>query len=60
MIRVSKEEANVIRENLRNVNITITGRQHKSGGKKYWVEESPYVLRFLDRVRSNQKVEHLE
>ena len=60
MICVSQEEAVAIRERLRNVNVTTTGMQHKSRGKKYWVEETPYVLRFLDRLRSRQKIEHYE
>lgn len=60
MICVSKEEATAIRQNLRNVTVTITGKQHKSKGKKYWVEESPYVARYLDRLRSQQKAKRYE
>lgn len=60
MICVSQEEAVAIRKNLRNVNVTITGKQHKSRGKRYWVEETPYVIRFLDRLHSKEKIEHYE
>lgn len=60
MIRISKEEAIAIRKNLRGVNIAITGRNHKSKSKKYYCEESPYVLKFLDRIRSKQSTEHYE
>lgn len=60
MIRISKEEAAAIRKNLRGVNIAITGRNHKSKSKKYYTEESLYVLKFLDRFRNKQLVEHYE
>ena len=60
MIKITKEEAQKIRDNLRGVKVTITGRQHKSNAKKYYVEESPYVLKYLDNVKKKQRMEHYE
>ena len=60
MIQITKEEAMQIRENLRGVNVVITGRQHKSRAKSYYVEQSPYTTRFLNKLQSNKKIEHYE
>lgn len=60
LIQITKEEAMAIRENLRGVNVTILNRQSKSKKKRYMTEESPYVMRFLQRLHRNDKVEHYE
>ena len=60
MINITREEAIAIRKNLRGVNVTITNRQSKSKAKSYYVESSPYVLKYLDQLHKNDKVEHYE
>ena len=60
MIQISKEEAMSIKENLRGVNVTITGQGHKSKGKRYYTEDTQFVSRYLSRLRSNKKTEHYE
>lgn len=60
MIQINREEAIAIRENLRGVHVTITNRQSKSKARTYYVESSPYVLKFLERLHCNDKVEHYE
>ena len=49
-----------IRENLRGVHVTMTNRQAKAKARTYFVEESPYVNKFLAQLRKNQKVTHFE
>lgn len=47
MIRVTKEEANYIRERAKNVRITITGK-HKSGArKKRYADETYETFKLL-------------
>jgi hypothetical protein len=58
--KITKEEAMAIRENLRGVHVTMTNRQAKARARIYFVEESPYVNKFLERLRKNQKVTHYE
>jgi len=58
--KITKEEAMAIRENLRGVHVTMTNRQAKAKARTYFVEESPYVNKFLERLRKNQKVSHYE
>lgn len=60
MIRITREEAIAVRNNLRGVNVTITNRQSRSKAKSYYVESSPYVLRFLEQFHCEDKVEHYE
>lgn len=60
MIKISKQEAMAIRNNLRGVSVVIANRQSKSKAKTYYVESSPYVMRFLMRWHENDKVEHFE
>lgn len=60
MIKISREDAIAIRENLRGVHVTITNRQSKSKAKTYYCENSPYVLRYLNQLHKNDKVEHYE
>lgn len=60
MIKISKEEAIAIRNNLRGVHVTITNRQSKSRARTYYVEESPYVMRFLNNLHKKYKTEHFE
>lgn len=60
MIKISKDDAQAIRKNLRGVNVTIANRQSKSKAKSYYVESSPYVLRYLEQIHKNDKVEHFE
>lgn len=60
MIKISREDAIAIRENLRGVHVTITNRQSRSRAKTYYVESSPYVLRYLNQLHKNDKVEHYE
>ena len=60
MIMITRDEAIKIRENLRGVNVTVTNRQSKSKAKSYFVESSPYVLRYLEQLHKNDKVEHYE
>lgn len=60
MIKISREEAIAIRNGLRGVHVTITNRQSRSKAKTYYCESSPYVLRFLNQLHKNDKVEHYE
>lgn len=60
MIKVTREEAIVIRNNLRGVNVIITNRQSKSNAKTYYTEDTPYVNRFLNKLRKGMKVVHFE
>lgn len=60
MIKISKQEAEAIRNNLRGVNVVVTNRQSKSKAKTYMVEESNYTLKFLERFHRNDNVEHFE
>ena len=60
MIKITKQEAEAIRNNLRGVNVVVTNRQSKSKAKTYMVEESNYTLKFLERFHRNDKVEHFE
>lgn len=60
MIKISREDAIAIRENLRGVHVTITNRQSRSKVKTYYVESSPYVLRYLNQLHKNDNVEHYE
>ena len=48
----SKEEAEIIRREIPDACITITSRQKKHGGKKYYVEESTRCMRLLRACRS--------
>ena len=60
MIKITREEAIAIRKNLRGVHVTMTNKQSKSRARTYYTESSPYVLKFLERFHSNDKVEHYE
>ena len=60
MIKIEKEEAIAIRETLRGVPVIICNRQAKSKKRTYYVESSPYVMRFLQRLHKYDKVEHYE
>lgn len=60
MLQITKQEAMAIRENLRGVKVTMTNRQSKSKARSYYVEESNYVMNFLKRFHSKDKVEHYE
>lgn len=60
MIKISRDEAIAIRNNLRGVPVVIANRQSKSKAKTYYVESSPYVMRFLTQIHKNDKVEHFE
>lgn len=60
MQKITKEEAMAIRENLRGVHVTMTNRQAKAKARTYFVEESPYVNKFLAQLRKKQKVTHFE
>lgn len=60
MIKITKQEAIAIRENLRGVHVTMTNRQSKSKARTYYVEDSAYVMRFLNQLHKNDNVEHLE
>lgn len=60
MQKITREEAIAIRKNLRGVNVVITNRQSNSKAKTYYVESSPYVNRFLERMHRNDKIEHYE
>ena len=60
MQKIAREEALAIRKNLRGVNVTVTNRHSKSKAKDYFVESSPYVNKFLEKMRSQQVIEHYE
>ena len=60
MQQITKQEAQAIRDNLRGVHVTMTNRQAKSRAKSYYCEENPYVNKFLEKLRSKQKVTHYE
>lgn len=60
MKQITRDEAIAIRENLRGVRVTITNRQSKSKAKTYYCESSPYVLRYLEELHKNDKIEHFE
>lgn len=60
MIKISREEAIAIRNGLRGVHVTIANRQSNSKAKTYYVESSPYVMRFLAQLHRNDKIEHCE
>lgn len=60
MQKITKEEAMAIRENLRGVHVTMTNRQAKAKARTYFVEESPYVNKFLAQLRKKQNVSHFE
>ena len=60
MLKITRDEAIAIRNNLRGVHVAITNRQSKSKAKTYYTEETGYVKRFLEKYHSNDKVEHYE
>ena len=60
MVKITKSEAIAIRENLRGVPVVIVNRQSKAKKRSYMVEETPYVMRFLEKLHKNDKVEHYE
>lgn len=60
MQKISKEEAMEIRKNLRGVHVTTTNRGSKSKARTFYTEESPYVNKFLARLRNKQRVQHFE
>ena len=60
MIKVSREEAIAIRNNLRGVNVVITNRQSKSKAKTYYTENTPYVNRYLAKLHKKDKIQHYE
>lgn len=60
MIKITRDEAIAIRENLRGVHVTITNRQSKSKAKTYYTEDSPYTMKFLRQLHKDDKIEHFE
>lgn len=60
MIKITRDEAIAIRENLRGVHVTIANRQSKSKAKTYYTEDSAYTRKFLYQLHRNDKVEHYE
>lgn len=52
MVLISKEEAEIIRREIPDACITITSRQKKHGGKKYYVEESTRCMRLIQAYRA--------
>lgn len=52
LIQISKEESLALRKRFPALSISIVNRQKKHGRKKYYVEESGFVLRALNKMRS--------
>lgn len=59
MILVSRQEADEIRRNVPQATISITMRQ-RSKRKKYYVEESLAVLKFLKEYNAMRTLAHFE
>lgn len=57
MIKVSKEVADYIRSNSKNIRIAITGKKKHSRAKKYYVDESYETFGLLKKfaIKGNKK-----
>ena len=52
MVKITKQEAALVREKYPDVTIAVTNRTHNSKKKTYYVEESRKVMFFLERYRN--------
>jgi hypothetical protein len=54
MISISQSESVHIRKNSPTTHIMITSKRKRSGGKNYFMEESPAAMKLLKQLRESQ------
>lgn len=59
MILVTKQEAKIIRQKFRYLQVSMSMRQ-KSKRKKYYAPETPEIISFLNEYRTKDVTMHLE
>lgn len=57
MFKVTKNEADYIRQNAKNVRTAITGKQKKSKRKRWYVDESAETFMLLAQYWDGRNVE---
>lgn len=55
IVQVTKHEAELLREMIPTVHISMTSKFKKSKRKRYYVEEAPAVLDAILKIRSEEK-----
>ena len=56
ILKITKDEAEYIRQHSGNSRITITGKNKKSRSKRWYVDEVPESLTLLDRFRKSRLI----
>ena len=51
MIKITRQEADIMREKAPSAHIAIVNRQHRSKEKTYYVEENRTTIRLLNQMR---------
>lgn len=54
MIKITRQEAEMMREKAPGAHIAIVNRQHRSKEKTYYVEENRTTIRLLNQARGIQ------
>ena len=57
MFKVTKDEAEYIRKNAKDVRVTVTGKGKISRQKNWYVDESMECLHLLQEYKDNHNVE---
>ena len=60
MLKITKEEAMKIREELPWAHVTMTNKQKRSKARTYFCEETRPVKRLLYELQANKSVQHFE
>lgn len=54
MIKISKDEAEMLREKGRGFDVHMSSRTHKARAKKYYLTENPKSIQILEKYRKNK------
>lgn len=58
MIKITRQEAEMMREKAPGAHIAIVNRQHRSKEKTYYVEENRTTIRLLNQARGIQEPQY--
>lgn len=58
MIKITRQEAEMMREKAPCAHIAIVNRQHRSKEKTYYVEENRTTIRLLNQARGIQEPQY--
>lgn len=57
VLKISKQEAEYLRDNGRGYDIHISSKSHKSRGKRYYATSSPKTMKLLDKFKQQEILE---